>query len=253
MSATYFHPLVYALFAAGFIWLMTCLGAGTVFFLREVSAPAQRGIFGLTAGIMLAACYWSLLEPAIAMAQQRHGPAWLTAAAGVSTGVAFLMAIDALSRRKSRRQPSAASLLLLSVTLHNVPEGLAVGVAFGVLSEASSPAAFAAAFSVALGIGIQNIPEGTAVSLPMRKSGYSTKKSFFLGVLSGGVEPLAALTGATLVVLTDAVLPFALAFSAGAMLYVVWQEMLPQATGRPGLLWTAVGFVLMMSLDVALG
>lgn len=252
-------PLLCALGAACFIWLMTALGAMVVLFTPRLSPRFQVGALGLTAGIMLAACFWSLINPALALCQERSEPGWPVASCGVLAGAGFLMLTDWLLRRYKSQDKNSGSLLLLSITLHNIPEGLAVGVAFGTLQGSYDPAALAAAFSVALGIGIQNIPEGAAVALPLRKSGLSSGKSFLLGLLSGSVEPLAAFLGATLVIFVNAILPFSLCFAAGAMLYVIVQEILPEAisqspaNSRLCLCSTLAGFVLMMILDVALG
>ena len=206
---------------------------------------------------MLAAAFWSLLTPAIELCREQGSPPWAVAAAGVLTGLLLLLFTERIAGKiRSQVTEDPSFLLWLSVTLHNVPEGLAVGVAFGTLNDSSPLSAFAAAFSVALGIGIQNIPEGTAVSLPMRRNGHSPKKAFLWGVLSGAVEPIAALAGAMLVVISSAILPFALCLAAGAMLYVTAGELLPQTSAsdsKEGAVWAILGFVLMMVLDLSLG
>lgn len=254
------QPILCAVIAAGFIWLMTSLGSAAVFFFRSFSPSLHTVILGFTSGIMLAACFWSLLSPAVELSRQRGEIPWLVATAGILSGVALLCLTQRLAEKiKNTPEHNPSFLLWLSVTLHNIPEGLAVGVAFGTLNASSDSAAFAAAFSVAVGIGIQNIPEGTAVSLPLRKHGHSRTKSFLWGVLSGAVEPIAAVTGAVLVVFSSAVLPFALSLAAGAMIYVVLQELIPEAArqssaGSPQCMISAtLGFVLMMILDIALG
>ncbi len=254
------QPILCAVIAAGFIWLMTSLGAAAVFFFRSLSPSLHTAILGFTSGIMLAACFWSLLSPAVELSRERGDIPWLVATAGITAGVALLSVTQRLTGKlKNAKGHNPSFLLWLSVTLHNIPEGLAVGVAFGTLNSSSDSAAFAAAFSVALGIGIQNIPEGTAVSLPLRKNGYSRTKSFLWGVVSGAVEPVAAVTGAVLVVFSSAILPFALSLAAGAMIYVVIQELIPEASlqspagSKLCMIFATLGFVLMMSLDVALG
>lgn len=301
-------PALLATLAACLTWAVTALGALTVFFLPR-KATAMEPLLAASAGVMLAASFWSLLEPAIAQARQVSAlPCWLVAALGFLGGGLFLVAGDAAANalqaragRAARRRaqtgarpqadddprtgraaqqkagrrpqeegrtartapsPAAASrrrcmLLVSSITLHNIPEGLAIGVAFGGLGRGATPAALAAAASVALGIGLQNFPEGAAVSLPLLREGYSRPRAFWLGQLSGLVEPLAAAAGALLVTAVQSVLPWALAAAAGAMVYVAAHELLPEAqrpASRTGVtLACLAGFALMMVLDVALG
>ena len=248
-----FAPALCVLPAAGFIWLMTTLGSAVVFFFKSFDRRLHALILGSTAGIMTAASFWSLLEPSIELSVSRGGAGWTAASAGIAAGTLFLAAADALTERLRGER---GSLLMLSVTIHNIPEGLAVGVAFGLAGSAAAFPAAAAAWSVALGIGIQNFPEGAAISLPMRRSGASRAKSFLMGTLSGAVEPAAALVGAALVSAGAALLPWALSFAAGAMLYVAAGELIPQAAqlDKNKAVWSfAAGFTLMMILDVALG
>ena len=254
-------PPLLALLAGCFTWLVTALGAGTVFFLRGERPRMQEAMLGFAAGVMLAASFWSLLAPAIALAKDQGGlPAWLTAALGFLGGAAFLRVTDRFLEPKVSGETEdtlrRVRMLVLSITLHNIPEGLAVGVAFGALSEGFTPERLAAALSVALGIGLQNYPEGAAVALPLRREGRSRGKSFLWGQASALVEPAGALLGALLVQHVRLLLPWALAFAAGAMVLVAAGELIPAGArenakfATPGLL---LGFALMMVLDVALG
>ena len=265
MNLTDLPPPVLALLAGCFTWLVTALGAAAAFFFRG-GRPRTLGLMlGFAAGVMLAASFWSLLSPAVALAESLGGlPPWLTAAGGFLAGAAFLrltdLALTALRPGEDTGALKRIRMLVLSVTLHNIPEGLAVGVAFGALGEGFTPERLAAAVSVALGIGLQNYPEGAAVALPLRQAGRSRRRSFFLGQASGLVEPVSALLGALLVQRVRLLLPWALAFAAGAMVLVAVSELIP-ACGReeeenkpdravPAIL---LGFALMMVLDVALG
>ncbi len=250
-------PPLLALLAGCFTWLVTALGAGTVFFLRGERPRIQEAMLGFAAGVMLAASFWSLLAPAIELAGKQDGlPAWLVAAGGFLGGAAFLRLADLCFKPEDRGEGSRrVRMLVLSITLHNIPEGLAVGVAFGALGEGFSPERLAAAVSVALGIGLQNYPEGAAVALPLRREGWSRGKSFLCGQASALVEPVFALLGALLVQHVRLLLPWALAFAAGAMVLVAVGELIPAGArenakfATPGAL---LGFALMMVLDVAL-
>ena len=258
-------PPLLALLAGCFTWLVTALGAATAFFFRGGRPRTMDLMLGFAAGVMLAASFWSLLEPAIALAESLGGcPPWLMAAGGFLAGAGFLRLTDLGMTALRPDQNSGAlrriRMLILSITLHNVPEGLAVGVAFGALGEGFTPERLAAAMSVALGIGLQNYPEGAAVALPLRQEGRSRAKSFLAAQATGLVEPVSALLGALLVQRVRLLLPWALAFAAGAMVQVAVSELIP-ACGRenedrasdrtaPGIL---LGFALMMVLDVALG
>jgi ZIP family zinc transporter len=225
-----------ALVATLFTWFLTALGAGLVFFFRSINRKVLDGMLGFAAGVMIAASYWSLLAPAIEMAEEGSLPAWVPAAVG------FLM---------------RSVLLVLAITLHNIPEGLAVGVAFGALASDLPAASLAGAVALALGIGIQNFPEGTAVSVPLRREGFSRLKSFWYGQLSGVVEPVAGVLGALAVILIKPLLPYALAFAAGAMIYVVVEELIPESQLEKNTdvatMGAMLGFTVMMTLDVALG
>jgi len=248
--------LGWAALGTGFTFGMTALGAAMVFFLaNEPKARLQRVILGFAAGVMTAASVWSLLIPAIEQAEgEGRFPGWLPAAVGMLLGVAFLAALDALLPRL-RRQPTDEvtrqnTLLMTAITLHNVPEGMAVGLAFALAAEG---AGLAGAAALALGIGIQNFPEGAAIALPLRQQGLSRRGAFGGGVASGAVEPLFGILVVLAAGWVRGVMPWLLSFSAGAMLYVVVEELVPQSHSRSGTCGFVAGFLLMMVLDVALG
>lgn len=259
--------VLYALIATSCTWLMTALGALTVIFFNSENHRLMNLMLGFAAGVMIAASFWSLLEPAVVRAEADGSPAWLVASAGFICGAVFLWASDrivsfARNRVRSRMpetKKSRTMLLVMSVTLHNIPEGLAVGVAFGALSESSDPQAVMGAAVIALGIGVQNFPEGAAVSLPLRREGVSKLKSFMIGQASAIVEPIAGVIGAAAVVYVEAILPFALAFAAGAMILVAVHELIPEcqrtesADSYSATFGIVAGFTVMMLLDVALG
>ena len=251
------RSLYWAALGTGFTFLMTTLGAALVFFFSGEPHPrSQRTLLGFAAGVMTAASVWSLLLPAIDRAAGGALPAWLPAAAGMLGGVVFVAVLSALRPRPGGRGTDRGAswrqttLLATAITLHNVPEGMAVGLAFAL---AGTGEGFAGAAALALGIGIQNFPEGAAIALPLRQGGWSRRKAFFGGMLSGVVEPLVGV----LVVLAAAgvttLMPWLLSFAAGAMLYVVVEELVPQAHSRSGTCGFVVGFLVMMVLDVALG
>lgn len=243
----------WAALGVGFIFLMTSLGAASVLFCREDTLPkSQTGMMGFAGGVMTAATVWSMLLPAIEQTRSEGTlPCWLPAAAGTAAGAAFLCALDALILRL-RRGGSAekSSMLMTAITLHNIPEGMAVGLAFALSGGTDG---LTAAAALALGIGVQNIPEGAAVSLPLRRLGMSRGRAFSMGVLSGAVEPLFGMLAVMAVSGISRIMPWLLGFSAGAMLYVVVCELIPAADDRRGLFWYIAGFLLMMILDVALG
>lgn len=253
-----------ALLATLFTWGVTALGAGLVFFFRTMNKNALDAMLGFAAGVMTAASFWSLLSPAIELAGSLGMNVWATALLGFLGGGALLFLGDRLWERMERRAGREgasgrrrALMLMSSITLHNIPEGLSVGVAFGSLAYGLGGATPAAACLLALGIGIQNLPEGTAVSVPLRREGMSRGRAFFLGQLSGIVEPISGVLGALLVLKVRLLLPYMLAFAAGAMIYVVVEELIPEAQAGEhsnlGTIGAALGFVLMMILDVALG
>jgi ZIP family zinc transporter len=261
-------PILQALLATGFTWFVTALGAATVFFFKTINRKALDGMLGFAAGVMIAASYWSLLAPAIEMAEAAGGPAWLPATVGFLLGGAFLWGVDKVLPHLHIGYPTEEAegihtswhrsvLLVLAITLHNFPEGLAVGVAFGAVAAGLPSTALAGAIALALGIGLQNFPEGMAVSVPLRREGLSRAKSFWYGQLSGTVEPMAGVLGAAAVLLMRPILPYALAFAAGAMIYVVVEELIPesqlQSISDVATVGAMLGFAVMMTLDVALG
>jgi ZIP family zinc transporter len=265
-------PIIQALIATLFTWFVTAAGAGLVFFFKSIERRILNGMLGFASGVMIAASFWSLLKPAIAMAElaAEHGgpPAWIPAVVGFLGGGAFLWVIDRilphLHQGMKREQSEGIKtgwqrsvLLVLAITIHNIPEGLAVGVAFGALAVGKSGATLGAAVALALGIGLQNFPEGTSVSVPLRREGLSRLKSFWYGQLSGIVEPVAGVLGALAVIAVEPLLPYALAFAAGAMIYVVIEELIPESQilrdSDIATIGGMIGFAVMMSLDVALG
>ena len=264
------QPWQQALVGTGFTYFMTALGSALVFFFKSINRNVLSTMLGFASGVMIAASFWSLLDPAIARAEENGDIAWLVVSIGFGLGGLFLYAADKTlphmhfgPQNEVEGIPShfkRTILLVFSITLHNVPEGLAVGVAFGAAANAEDPrAAILAALSVAIGIGIQNFPEGAAVSIPLQQEGLSRKKAFFHGQASGIVEPIAGVFGAMLVASMSAILPYALAFAAGAMIYVVVEELIPEAQLTTpsrrhfGVFGTMLGFIIMMILDVALG
>lgn len=258
-----FSPVTQALIASLFTWSVTILGAAIVFFFKEVKKGIMDALLGFSAGVMIAASFWSLLNPAIDMAESFKMNSWLVVFVGFFCGGLLLFIGDKLysviSKRNSvcNHKAKRCLMLMFSITLHNIPEGLVVGVAFGSLTYGLDGATLASAITLAIGIGLQNFPEGSAVSLPLRREGVSRKKSFFYGQLSGIVEPISAVIGAILVLKIQTILPFLLAFAAGAMIYVVVEELIPesQSNSRKDVmaLFTLIGFSIMMILDVALG
>lgn len=252
------QSLQWAALGTGFIFLMTTLGAAMVFFFSGEPRPRfQRAMLGFAAGVMTAASVWSLLLPAIEQADtEGRFPGWLPAAAGMLLGVAFLAALDAMlpRLRQSRKPRNDAwrqnALLMTAITLHNVPEGMAVGLAFALAARGEN---FAGAAALAMGIGIQNFPEGAAIALPLRQEGQSRFRSFLGGTMSGIVEPLFGILVVLAASWAQPLMPWLLSFAAGAMLYVVVEELIPQAHSRAGTCGFVTGFLIMMVLDVALG
>ena len=261
-------PVLQAFIATLFTWFMTALGSGLVFFFRTINRKVLDAMLGFAAGVMIAASYWSLLAPAIEMAEESSLPAWVPATSGFLLGGAFLWIVDKLLPHLHPGFPTEEAegistswqrsvLLVLAITIHNIPEGLAVGVAFGALAADLPSATLGGAIALALGIGIQNFPEGTAVSVPLRREGFSRLKSFWYGQLSGVVEPIAGVLGAVAVIYMRPILPYALAFAAGAMIYVVVEELIPESQlekhSDVATIGAMLGFAVMMTLDVALG
>jgi len=262
------HPVNQAFIATLFTWFMTAAGAGLVFFFKALKRNTLDAMLGFAAGVMIAASYWSLLAPAIEMAEGSNLPAWVPATSGFLAGGAFLWVVDKLLPHlhpgfpKEEAEGLSTSwrrsvLLVLAITIHNIPEGLAVGVAFGALAADLPSASLGGAIALAVGIGIQNFPEGTAVSIPLRREGFSRLKSFWYGQLSGLVEPIAGVLGAVAVIFMKPMLPYALAFAAGAMIYVVVEELIPESQLEKhtdvATIGAMLGFAVMMTLDVALG
>lgn len=258
------NPLFLAVIGTLFTWFMTALGSSFVLFFKTIRHSVLDTLLGFAAGVMIAASFWSLLAPAIELSEGSPIPSVL----GFLAGGFFLRLIDLLlphmhvtpdgTEREGLKSPwGKSTLMFLAVTLHNFPEGLAVGVAFGAVAHGLGDATMASAIALALGIGIQNLPEGAAVSIPLRREGLSRGKSFFWGQFSGMVEPLGGVLGALMALSARSALPYALSFAAGAMIYVVVEEVIPETQGgKHGHLATLgvmLGFVLMMSLDVALG
>lgn len=263
------HPITQALIATLFTWGVTAAGAALVFFKKDVNQKLMDSMLGFAAGVMIAASFWSLLAPGIEMAEKMGQISWLTATIGFMGGGIFMRLIDkflphlhpGLAIDKSEGIKTSwqrSTLLVFAITLHNIPEGLAVGVAFGAVAANLPSATIGAAVALAIGIGIQNFPEGTAVSMPLRREGMSQRKSFLMGQASGMVEPIAGVIGAYFVLKMQYVLPYALCFAAGAMIFVVVEELIPESqriTKNIDLvtMTTMAGFSIMMILDVALG
>ena len=251
------QSLGWAALGTGFTFLMTTLGAAMVFFFAGEPRPHfQKALLGFAAGVMTAASVWSLLLPAIDQAAAEGLPPWLPAAGGMLLGVVFLAALDGLlpRLRRSRGRLDASwrqtTLLMTAITLHNVPEGMAVGLAFAL---AAGGEGLAGAAALAMGIGIQNFPEGAAVALPRRQGGWSRSRAFAGGMLSGAVEPVFGVLVVLAAAGVEPLMPWLLSFAAGAMLYVVVEELVPQAHSRAGTCGFVLGFLVMMVLDVALG
>jgi zinc transporter, ZIP family len=262
-------PVFAALIATTFTWFLTALGASLVFFFKTMSRKLLDAMLGFTGGVMIAASFWSLLNPAIEMSEKLYpSMPWMPAAVGFFCGAVFLYILDKKlphlhlnfndeEQEGVKTQLHKTTLLVLAITLHNIPEGLAVGVLFGAASMGIDGATFSGAIALAIGIGIQNFPEGFAVAMPLRRAGASRLKSFHYGQLSAIVEPIAGVLGAMAVIYIQPILPFALAFAAGAMIFVVVEEVIPE-TQRDKYTDIAVlgfigGFLVMMILDVALG
>jgi len=264
-----FSPVMQALFATLFTWGVTAAGAALVFFTKKGNPKFMDCMLGFAAGVMIAASFWSLLAPGIEMAEQMGQTPWLTASIGFMVGGVFMRLTDRLlphlhlgltmdHKEGIKTSWQRSTLLVLAITLHNIPEGLAVGVAFGAVAAHLSSATIGGAIALAIGIGLQNFPEGAAVSLPLRREGMGRMKSFLMGQASGIVEPIAGVFGALFVLHMQSVLPYALCFAAGAMIFVVVEELIPESQRNEShvdrvTLFTMAGFAVMMILDVALG
>ncbi|MBP6281276.1 MAG: ZIP family metal transporter [Leptotrichiaceae bacterium] len=268
-------PIVQALIGTLFTWGVTALGASLVFFFKTINKKMLNAMLGFAAGVMVAASFWSLLNPAIILSEELGHISWLTVSVGFLSGGFFIFLIDKLlphlhlglktdNAEGIKTSWQRSILLVLSITLHNIPEGLAVGVSFGAAAFGIPGASVTSAVALAIGIGLQNFPEGAAVSIPLRREGFSRKKAFFYGQASGIVEPIAGVLGVIGVVSMRNFLPFALAFAAGAMIFVVVEELIPEAQLNEGetsksksadiaTIGFMIGFTIMMVLDVALG
>lgn len=253
------NPEIQAVIASLITWGITALGSGVVFLFKNVKKTTLDAMLSLSAGVMLAASFFSLLNPAINMASNLKMNAWLIVAIGFLFGGLLLYTGDKIFNKKlnSNSKIKRSIMLVASITLHNIPEGMAIGVAFGSIVYGIEGANLVAAIMLAIGIGIQNFPEGCAISLPLKRDGYSNKLAFMYGALSGIVEPIAAFFGALLVLKIRYLLPILLSFAAGAMIYVVVEELIPesQTNEKKDLmaLATIIGFIIMMIFDVALG
>jgi len=262
-------PIYAALIATVFTWMVTAAGASVVFFFKTMNRKTLDIMLGFTGGVMLAASFWSLLNPAIEMSEELYPKMkWMPAAVGFFLGAMFLYVLDKYTphihinfgegeKEGMKTQWKQTTLLIIAITLHNIPEGLAVGVLFGAAALDMNDVTVASAITLAIGIGLQNFPEGIAVSMPLRRMGISRRKSFYFGQLSAIVEPIAGVVGALAVIYVHPVLPYALAFAAGAMIYVVVEEVIPETQKDKytdvAVLGLMAGFLVMMILDVALG
>ena len=264
-----YNPVTQALMATLFTWGVTAAGAALVFFIKTIKPKIMDSMLGFAAGVMIAASFWSLLAPGIEMAQQMGQIPWLSAVIGFMGGGIFMRLTDRLlphlhlgldieQSEGIKTSWQRSTLLVLAITLHNIPEGLAVGVAFGAVSAHLSSATIGGALALAIGIGLQNFPEGAAVSLPLRRDGMGRTKSFLMGQASGVVEPIAGVFGAAFVIHMQHILPYALCFAAGAMIFVVVEELIPESQRKEAnidmvTMATMTGFAVMMILDVSLG
>jgi zinc transporter, ZIP family len=263
------NPIMLALLTGLFTYLMTAIGAAGVFLNRNPSPRRMDVLLGFSAGVMLAASFWSLLAPSVAIAKDRGGITWMPTAVGFAVGGLSLWALDKVMPHIHSLMPGVqihegivtkwrrSTLLVLAITLHHIPEGLAIGVAAGAAGAGVPHASVGAAIALGLGLGLQNLPEGLAVSMMLVREGASPRRGFMLGQATGIVEPFAAVAGALLVTMSTALLPYALAFAAGAMVYVVIEELIPecQRSGHAdaAVLASILGFTLMTVLDLALG
>jgi zinc transporter, ZIP family len=264
---TALNPIQQALLATLFTWGMTAAGAAVVFLIKDLNRRLLDGALGFAAGVMMAASFWSLLAPSIALSEEMGFVKWLPPLIGFVAGAAMMRLADWLLPHLHLFAPDSSAegvktswrrtaLLVLAITLHNIPEGLAVGIAFGAVQAGFETASLGAAIALAIGIGLQNLPEGTAVSVPLRREGLSRTRAFYYGQMSAWVEPFAGVAGAAAVLMLRPILPYALAFAAGAMIFVVVEEVVPesQTGGHPDIatLGAIMGFAVMMVLDVAL-
>ena len=265
MSLLKLASVCHVIVLLAFIFInLTALGAAVVFLFRKINKTMMDALLGFSAGVMIAAAFFSLLSPSIEMAETLHLTGWIVASIGVILGGILLFTgdkiFDKLEKKRNRNNTSSFKrclMLVSSITIHNIPEGLAIGVAFGSLAYGLDGATLSSACMLALGIGLQNFPEGMSISLPLRREGLSRKKAFFYGQLSGIVEPISGIIGAILVIKVRLLLPYLLAFAAGAMIYVVVEELIPESQTNKKkdfmAFCTLIGFVIMMMMDLALG
>lgn len=265
-------PVLQAVYATLFTWFVTTIGASLVFFFKKIGVNVLNGMLGFGSGVMIAASFWSLLSPSISITEELKAsghinlPIWFPALIGFASGGLFLLLvhkllpdtdIDSTNQNSEKSGWQRSILLFLAITLHNIPEGLAIGVAFGAAAAGVEGATVGAAIALAIGVGLQNFPEGFAVSVPLRKDGLSRVKSFMYGQASGVVEPIAGFLGAILAMTMHTILPYVLSFAAGAMIYVVVEELIPESqiksNSKIATIGAMIGFALMMTLDVALG
>jgi ZIP family zinc transporter len=263
-----YNPVLLAFGATLFTWAVTAMGSSMVFFFKSINKKVLNSMLGFAAGVMIAASFWSLLKPAIEMSEENGSIVWLPALTGFLAGGAFLLIIDqvlphlhlGLSRDRAEGIKTSwqrSILLVLAITLHNIPEGLAVGVAFGALACNPEMGVLTGAIALAIGIGLQNFPEGAAVSIPLRREGFTRIRAFNYGQLSGIVEPIAGVLGAFMVLAITPLLPYALSFAAGAMIFVVVEELIPESQSGHDTDFSTIGamlgFATMMFLDVSMG
>lgn len=245
-----------ALYATLFTWLLTILGSSTVFFIKKINKSFMDASLGIAAGIMMSASFWSLLNPAIQNAKELRQISWLVVTFGFMLGGLFIFVADKIFQKKSNLKNNRLPLMILSITLHNIPEGLAVGIAFGSIKYGVPGASLTNAIMLSLAIGLQNFPEGSAISLPLRRDGISRTKSFIYGLLSAIVEPIFGVIGALLTIKINYLMPIFLSFAAGAMIYVIIQELIPESQTNENkslmAIFTLIGFSIMMILDTAL-
>lgn len=261
------NAVFYAACGTGFTFLMTVLGAAVVFILKkDLNPKIERAFMGFAAGVMLAASVWSLLIPAIEDAKTFSGPDWLPVAVGFAAGGIFLFGMDRVivrwfdrigEERRFFAMKKSTTLLLAAVALHNIPQGMATGLAFLMALQGNGRQVFAAAVVLAFGIGVQNLPEGSAVAMPIRRDGIDRRRAFFISAGAGILEPICGITIAAFGGSAGLVMPWLLAFAAGSMIYVIAEELIPEATGKDndrfGVFGVMIGFLIMMVLDVALG
>ena len=260
-------PIALALIGTGFTFFMTALGSAMVYFFRnDIPQFWKRILLGFAAGVMIAAAIWSLLIPAMEMAEEQNMLTWLPSAAGFLLGCCFLLLLDSLlpHLHPGSKNPEGlpcslkrTTMLVFAVTLHNIPEGMAVGLSFALSQQTEIPISLAGAIALAIGMGLQNLPEGAAISLPLRQEGLSKHKAFLYGAFSGIVEPIGAVIAVLLASHLSLIMPWLLSFAAGAMIYVVVEELIPEANlgehSHSGTIGVILGFVIMMILDIALG